>query len=51
MNIEELEKLKKELDLLVGKGASKDEIYNMSVKIDKKIMEYYNHYKLGEITK
>ena len=47
----ELEELKKELDLLIGKEASKEEIYNMSVKIDKKIMEYYKEYELGCISK
>ncbi len=48
---EKLEKLKKELDLLVESGASKDEIYEISVKIDKLLIEYYKAHELGEIAK
>ena len=47
----EIEELKRKLDLLIEKGASKEEVYDMSVRIDKKIMEYYSIYELGDITK
>ncbi len=48
---EELEKLKRELDILIENGASKKDIYEMSVKIDKKLVEYYQKNELGEIAK
>ncbi len=47
----ELEELKKELDILIENGASKEEIYEMSVRIDKKIVEYYRKKELGETVK
>lgn len=46
-----LEQLKKELDLLVENGASKNEIYDMSVKIDKVLVEYYRENELGNVVK
>ena len=46
-----LEEAKKELDLLIETGASKEEVYNMSVKIDKLLLEYYKKYELGDVTK
>ena len=48
---EKLEKLKKELDLLVENGASKSEIYEMSIKIDKMLVEDYKIHELGQIIK
>ena len=46
-----LEELKKELDLLIENGASKQQVYDMSVKIDKMLVEYYKQNELGEVIK
>lgn len=51
MKEKELDELKRKLDILIENGASKDEIYEMSVKVDKMIVEYYKKNELGEITK
>lgn len=47
----ELERLKRKLDLLIENGASKEEIYEMSVRIDKKLVDYYRQNTLGEVAK
>ena len=46
-----IEDLKKELDQLIEFGASKEQILDMSVKIDKMLVEYYKENTLGEVSK
>ena len=42
---EEIEKLKKQLDDYISKNESFDKIYEISVKLDKLIAEYYKQKK------